>query len=381
MAGSFGITRGADDIGLSGAAFLPIYRSADGWSNEATIAAGAEDFERARDLADRAIVASPLDQPAVRTSAEIELLAGDDQAAQRKFRLAGLLGWRDMLSQARIMMLDAAQGDLDATLDRLNAFQRRSGVAAETQQVAVLMLAEEATSGAFLDLLERDPPWRAEMFGSSEMLDANGAERFAFALQSLAGRGAAPRASEIAPVLNRMAELGENETLARYAPLLGPGAGEGVGDGQFLNLEQTIADTEGSASPFAWRRGNAKRTTVNAASGDGVDGNILFVLTRSRVPAAIVSQRMVLAPGTYRLAYKVRGDTSGLEWMVLCGDAPVAESAADEGSSREWRTRTVAFEVPAAGCAAQELVLRSQRNLRGNSIEGEFADLSLSRAG
>ena len=151
MAGSFGITRGADDIGLSGAAFLPIYRSADGWSNEATIAAGAEDFERARDLADRAIVASPLDQPAVRTSAEIELLAGDDQAAQRKFRLAGLLGWRDMLSQARIMMLDAAQGDLDATLDRLNAFQRRSGVAAETQQVAVLMLAEEATSGAFLD--------------------------------------------------------------------------------------------------------------------------------------------------------------------------------------------------------------------------------------
>lgn len=382
LGASHGITTAADAVGLNSAAFFPVFRSADGLATEAALAAAAGDFDVARAFADKAVAASPLNQPAARQNAEVELLAGDEAAAERKLGLTALLGWRDLAAQSRLMMRHAKTGDIEATLNSLDAVQRRAGVTDETQQIATLALAEPSVAEEFLQILSTDPPWRQEMFGYTNRLDAQAVDRFAFALEQLKNSRTPPRVEEINSVLDRAVELEEGGLLAAYGPsLLGPTAGKKLTNANSGLFEDIPGDEQVSGGPFAWKRGRAKRTTITTTNPSGSGDTVLFVRTRSRVPADIMVKNLILDQGSYRLSYRQKVSANergvGLEWTLRCGAERLTVTSSTESSGEGWESVTSSFRIPNSGCPSQILALRSERNLSGVSLEGEFADMSL----
>jgi len=98
---------------------------------------------------------------------------------------------------------------------------------------------------------------------------------------------------------------------------------------------------------------------------------------------------LVLPPGRYRLAGKIRGTIQakrGLRWQLTCSSAPqtvLGESDMLMGESEQWRLFTLEAKVPQdKNCAGQVLRLfHDSRSASEELITGEvwFGDLHLER--
>jgi hypothetical protein len=96
----------------------------------------------------------------------------------------------------------------------------------------------------------------------------------------------------------------------------------------------------------------------------------------------------MLAPGTYRLAGKFKGDTRGsrgLQWRIKCAasnDPPIGEGPMFVGVAPKWSEFDFTFTVPDAGCRAQELRLAlAARSASEQLVSGSvwYDELSISR--
>jgi hypothetical protein len=379
---SFGLTAALDAANLTGSRYLSPFRSDEGWSNDAAAALARGDISAARVFSARAISASPLRQPNVRLAADIEMAAEDRKLADRYLNAASKLGWRDTPTQAKLMISDAKAGDFGSVILRLDALQRRSGVSNETQQFAVVLLSEGEVREPFLKLLETNPPWRPDMFGTTEYLDGVGAARFADALVQLHNRGVQLDDEEVFPVLQRLVDIGASDALTLVAPeLLGPGSGKELYDPQFDRLEASLGRHDQILSPFAWRLGSKTRATVNILRDVQGVGNVLSLSSRSRVSQEILSQTMLLEPGAYELEYQIRGKRSTPEsdftWQVSCNQQALPSTISKGAVKGRWQSETLFFVIPTEGCLSQKISLGSNRNLSGAVIERDFAGLKL----
>ncbi|MCA0908928.1 hypothetical protein [Qipengyuania gaetbuli] len=133
--------------------------------------AHAEDgnIEDAKASARRAIVRSPLDQGPLSTLGAIQFDNGEAEAAQKSFRAAGALGWRDLATQAYIVEQATQARDAVVLAQRIDAILR---LGTPYERVANLVLTAESYDSEYAAMPSRlasSPPWL-----SNYIVDAGG---------------------------------------------------------------------------------------------------------------------------------------------------------------------------------------------------------------
>jgi hypothetical protein len=208
-------------------------------------------------------------------------------------------------------------------------------------------------------LLAGNPPWRAHFFAllPSGISDARTPLEL---LLSLENTPSPPTAGELRPYLNFLVGRRFYE-LAYYAWL------------QFLPAEQLNSagllfngsfEITPSGLPFDWVIAPGSSVIVDIASRSDEPGqHALYIeFGHGRVEFREVTQLLMLAPGTYRLTGRYKGEIAGrrgLRWRVACAGTSVVigESAMVTGVAATWRGFDLAFTVPAGDCRAQRLQL------------------------
>ena len=379
-----GVGNAADKAGAVDLGFIAPLRSAKGLADEAVVRSSRDDHDGALRLGRDAVRRMPVEQSVVRKLAEVERSAnGSDDWSDEAIAAASLLGWRDSPTQARLLMVSARKGDIEGSIDHVDAVLRRNDVSEQLFAALGQSLVNADIRTALVDRLAGNPPWRGAVLEAvSDYGDAQSTTGFAQVLVELAAREDAELSrSETDPVLSRLAALELDAELVRTAAALE----KTTGDRQLLNDRQFAALGDGTnglgRGPFDWKRGRAQRTVVTVGRGPGGSGDkAVKVSSRSRVTGVILLQNLRLAPGAYTLAYQHKNAASGLSWQVTCGDRTLGSSTPEQGrrsSSDDWSSASLDFTVP-AGCPVQRLQLLTGRNLGGNSVEGWFGGLSLS---
>ena len=380
-----GVGTAADQAGAVNLGFLSPVRSADGIADEALVFASRGQGEAALERGRDAVRRSPVDQSVVRRLAEIEMAgSGADGWSGEAVRAAALLGWRDSVTQARLLMVRAQAGDIEGSIDHVDAVLRRTDISPELFAAIGQSMANRQIRLAMADRIAADPPWRGTLFQSvAEYGDAGTTPAFAQLLVDLHDRENRSLArAETDPVLSRLAALGLDDTLVDTANALEPGdTGRAfLNDRQFAAFEEQ-SDTLGNG-PFDWKKGRAQRTVITVMPGpEDSDGRALKIRSRSRVPGVAVFQNLRLAPGSYSFEYRFRDAGKGLSWQIECGEQVLGSSVPGteaRGQSGGWNSASLDFNVP-ANCPVQRLQLLTGRNLGGQPVEGTFANLELTR--
>lgn len=129
--------------------------------------------------------------------------------------------------------------------------------------------------------------------------------------------------------------------------------------------------------PFNWQLVSGA-SGVAAASGNGG----LDVIYYGRDEVALATQMLRLAPGRYRLSFRIDGPSraSGLAWNILCvpSKAPLLQlpfGTFDKGSIGG------AFAVPAMGCPAQTLEIKGRPGDSAETAQLTIFDLTLAPLG
>lgn len=142
---------------------------------------------------------------------------------------------------------------------------------------------------------------------------------------------------------------------------------------QFIDKEQLAEvgfltngsfDVEPSGAPFDWTIAGGSGVSIDTVERIDADGNralyLEFGAGRAKFPG--VSQITVLSGGRYKLSGRLQGELSGrrgMVWRMRClpTNQVIAESPMFLAREPGWAPFEAEFEVPAEGCAAQEIRL------------------------
>ena len=126
-------------------------------------------------------------------------------------------------------------------------------------------------------------------------------------------------------------------------------------------------------APFNWTL-----TSSTAGLAERQSGGRLHVIFYGQEDGVLADQLLILAPGRYRLAMRVEGETAGaaaLRWSVICtGSGPTLLSL----PLGVQRRAAVPFEVP-ADCRAQHLQLIGSAPELPQQVEVTVSGLTLNR--
>lgn len=153
---------------------------------------------------------------------------------------------------------------------------------------------------------------------------------------------------------------------ALWTQIAGTAPGNGIFDPAFADLS--------APPPFNWM-------LTSSAVGLAERRNGLHVIFYGQEDGPLASQLLLLAPGTYRIAMPVTGDTGharSLVWTLACANSstPFSRFVLDPAAAaRGWT-----FSVP-TGCPAQKLVLSGSSADMPQQVDVTIARLRLERQG
>jgi tetratricopeptide (TPR) repeat protein len=315
--------------------------------------------------------ARPADGAAFRALAGEARARGDAARAQRLYAIAVRRNPRDL--EARLALADAAlaRRDLPSAMRHLDAALRVAPDAAEPRMQAVLdTLPDPAVRAALAARLAADPPWRDRL--PTWLWHADPAAALAL-LDALAVRPLP--AEELAQRMSLLESLGRaRDARAAWSAAL-PAATRRL-DGPLF--DGGFESGEGPP-PYGWRLPSAPEALVGLETAHVAQGHsALSVLVHGRaVILPDVAQRLVLAPGHYRLLLQadsaLAGDGRGFAWVLAC-NAPELELARVvlPRQTRGWRPFAADFTVPAP-CPTQTLrLVHEGRNLAERAVSGRL---------
>ena len=121
--------------------------------------AEAGEIEQGKAAARRAITRSPLDQGPLSTLGAIQFENGEAEAAQKSFRAAGALGWRDLATQAYIVEQATQAGDAVVLAQRIDAILRLGTPYERLSDLVRTAETFDTDFSAFPSRLASSPPW------------------------------------------------------------------------------------------------------------------------------------------------------------------------------------------------------------------------------
>lgn len=285
----------------------------------------------------RAILANPIDRRPVALLGAQRMLAQDYAGAETAFRVGAKLGWREPLTQSYWYRAALQSGDPARAAERLDALLRTDPAMRGAEGMAEPLLATPQGRRALAQRLSHHPGWLRHFFSPS-----GGAS-----LQSLIGRaevaalmtahGAPLDCAQIEPLAARLAQAGRRDTLQslRADHCAAPRAPGLLADPAFAELTQSNGTAGG------WQLHSSGDVTAM------VEGNAVAVSNLASVRRPILSQRVDLPMGNYRVLLTIEpGTAQGLFAASLtCGE------------SRAYPDPGKPLAIAATDCPAQTFTL------------------------
>lgn len=335
---------------------------------EAQFRAGKRDAAEA--TARRLLQVEPMEGRAYRVLAEVEAAAGRKDEARALYGIAARRAPSDLRTRAWLAQDALEQGkpvDALAQIDQVLTLSPAAGT--NVFPVMLKLAADPAFAQALAKVMQRPPAWRAGMLRTLQRAgeeDRAGADQVLAALQQEGGLDN----DEVAAGIEALLQQGRwSQAYARWATPFVEG-----GKPLPLLFNGDFA-REPSGSGFDWRL-PAVAGVISSFEPNGGSGRSLHArFLGRRVAGPILEHRLWLAPGRYRLAYRVRSDAlrsdAGLAFSLACEGRPQALATGEAiTGSRGWRSAQVAFTVPAEDCPGQWLRFGNAVNPGAGQVMG-----------
>lgn len=313
----------------------------------------------ARAAARRLLAHEPLQGVGFRVLADAAERESRRADAMRLYLIAEHRAPRDLQTRAWLTQRYLEQGDLEQALAQLDRILRMAPQRGRSIYPVLTQLAQDrAFADALAAKLRQGPPWRAGLLRALRDPASGNPVAAGRVMQALQNQGGL-EPEEYAHWLDSLIAQGRwGEAYARWAG--GQVRGEGrlplVNNGNFALTPSDVG--------FDWRRRRVPGVLLQFEPGSTRDASqvvYLHFLDR-RVPNASLEQPLLLAPGSYRLALRMRAQSlrseMGLQWVVACaGPGGVAGRTEAIDGSFPWRAFEAVVTIPPTGCPGQWLRL------------------------
>jgi hypothetical protein len=348
-----------------------------------------DDKARIRQRTEMALMQEPLNARALRILGQLADGAGDDVRAAKLMRAAVDRSLSESVAVYWLLKKSFEANDYPHTISYADMVLRKRP---QLMRYVVPVLAAlagsehpEATS-ALTATLRQNPPWRRAFLRTlpGHIRDAKTPLHL---FLSLKGTETPPTTRELRAYLDflighKFFELGYY-TWLQFLPAQELGRIDFITNASF--------ESEPSGLPFDWRIAQGTGVSIDIVPRPGeADGKALFLeFGPGRADFRGVSQVLMLAPGSYRLKGKFKGDTRGrrgLQWSIRCAgskDAPIGTGPMFVGVARTWSDFEFAFTVPETKCRAQKLRLAlAARSASEQLVSGSvwYDELQISRS-
>ncbi len=312
-----------------------------------------------RAAATRALAISPLDAGAVRAQGYADLLNGAPKRGAALLRIGAGLGWQDTLIARWLAQTALTNGDATLAAQQIDAMLRRRESPEAAMQGLLAVYRLPGGPAALVERLDDRPGWRG---GFLAMLADDGVAdpaRLTGFLRALASAGLAATPAETARARAKLAEHGDMAG-ARAVWLASGGRGL-IEDGGFEALPDPVPDY---AIPYGWSA--PPLAGVHVTSDErGTEGKGVRIAADGLTSGMALQQPLLLTPGRYRIAVRVRGGgdmtdapmadgtANRAALVLLCADGTPVMTLPFPGG-RDWRALSGAVMVP-QGCVAQRI--------------------------
>jgi hypothetical protein len=275
--------------------------------------------------------------------------------------------------------------DYAAALYFVDALLRtRSQVMERVLPVLASMVETPQARGELVKALAGNPPWRRSFLSAlpRAVSDARSPLVVLLALRSAANPPAAADIRDYVSLLvqHKFYELAYY-TWLQFLPPEGLASAGLLFNGGF--------ELPPSGLPFDWvlHAGTGATVDIVQRPDDAGQRALYLELGPGRVEFGGVAQTLLLAPGSYRLTGRYRGEINGrrgLVWRVVCAGAtaPLGQSPMMVGATAPWKDFEFSFTVPAAECRAQHLRLELDARMPSEQlVSGSlwYDDLAIER--
>ena len=308
---------------------------------------------------------SPIDAPALRAAAMARALHGSTASAQQLMAMAVSLGWRDPFTQLWAIGASEQTGESDKAVQRARALFQQNLFLPSSLEL-LLRAPDGPTVRSLVETLSARPEWRAGFVKAASELPAaydGNVEQLVFRLNG----GPAPLSIEEAqPLLDRLIDAND---LADARRLWIETHSDGVvANGKF----EQVSDRAGAAVPRAWDISDEDLATIAIQSPDfRGDGRALRISGAAR-SGPIVSQRLMLPPGSYSVGYRARsgaGNPVAIRWELDCSSSDVRETSKETlATSEKWQEFSDQFVVPIQDCPIQRLALERPNAIHSQEV-------------
>lgn len=292
----------------------------------------------------------PLRGVAYRIIAESTERQGNRELALQRYELAASRAPRDLKANAWLVGSYIDQGDYRQALRLVDRMLRVApGRTKETNEIlkAIAPLAQnDQFADALVVILQENPPWRPTMM---KFLGAY-PDAASYVMQGLSDAGGLS-AGEYAGWLDRLVSAGKwSEAYARWAGRAVKETGRLplLYNGNFPYLPSNVG--------FDWRLKQIPGVIASFEPVAGIQGTaVRFQFIDQRIPQAGLEQPLLLFPGHYRLAMRMRADALrgeiGMQWILTCaGKAGEIGRSEPVSGTFGWRHMALDFTVPADHC-------------------------------
>jgi hypothetical protein len=332
------------------------------------------DLNAAQLWAQEALRLRPLDNLSLFLLGIVAERKGDAAAAKKLIGSAGARTWRNLGTQIWLFEHAYIAKDYAAALPHADAmFRVEPRLISPVFPTIAAFTTDPRGLKALAEFLVTDPPWRQWVVQSlaNRLYSKTDLDRF-YAM--LSDSRSPPTKPELLSYMQRLIKDGRYDTAYRKWRASLPASQSTAGLLYNGDFSLPIDDM-----PFNWVMGRVAGAHAQIVSPDDAKGRALRVeFSGARINFDDVSQLMLLPPGRYRLAGRVKADnlrtSRGLWWRILCVTGSKATLAHTDPLSGNvpWRDFQADFEVPAEGCKAQKLQLELPARIASeHEIEGQ----------
>lgn len=334
------------------------------------------DVVAARATAEKALVATPLNQRGLRAFALAADAEGDSRGAAL-MDIAGERAPRDALTQVWLLERDLTSASYDDAAERLDRILRSRPKFGEAVSPLVSKFAANAPD-ILAARLATSPPWRRPLL---LRLAAEAPPETAVGLYRILAAGdAPPNGRELKALLDRLIATGG--PAKAYGAWLQFRADTG---GVVPYLNNGSFETTPSGIPFDWMV-DASRGVLTEFPALGDEKALRVTFSGTRFVYHHLRQVMVLPAGDYVFSGEGKAPAleteRGLVWRITCADGTVIATTPHYRQTPEWQAFSVAFTVPAQGCDSQAVGLMLDARVASEELaRGEiwFDDLKVVR--
>lgn len=271
------------------------------------------DAQAALGSAVAAVNMAPLDPGSTALLGAARLKSGDAAGAERAFRIAGQLGWRDPYTQAYWMERALRIGDYRVAAMRLDALLRQRPDLLGERRLMDPLEGTQLGRAALAERILGNPNWLEAYVAKLDGVPRPVLSLRTQVLAEVAARNAVLGCEPIGPLIERLVlEAAEMEAAALWRQHC-PGAGQAiVYDGNFAK-----ARIDQVRSQFAWSFIGQADTNILFSPGPKANGQWVEIDTTSRRIRQFMRQMVLAAPGSYQLSWIALDDTDKPSALVV----------------------------------------------------------------